>query len=145
MTSPDFQVWNINIDRRNMKKILIVDDETHLLQTLSRAFSTEGVEVITATKMEDAEYAIKNTFFHLMLADIKLTGVLGREGLALLEYVKDKSPGTQVIIMTGYGTEEIKQEAYDKGAYFYFEKPIDLKVLNVHLEKLGINCRFAGK
>lgn len=121
-----------------MKKILIIDDEVNILLTLSKALKTNGVEVITTTKIEEAEYAIKNTFFTLVLADIRLTGVLSNEGLELLPYVKEKSPDTKVIIMTGYGSPEVEKEAYDKGAYFYFDKPIDLEVLRNRLEALGI-------
>lgn len=127
------------------KKLLIVDDEENLLVALSRALKTEGVEVITTTQIEEAEYAINNSFFDLVLADIRLTGVLGREGLELLPYVQNVSPDTRVIIMTGYGSPEIEKEAYDKGAYYYFDKPIDLHVLGERLEELGINTIFFKK
>lgn len=121
-----------------MKKVLIVDDEENLLNLLSKAIKSKDVEVVTANKIEDAEYAIKNTFFDVVIADIRLTGVLGREGLELLEYIRNKSPETEVIIMTAYGSEEIKQEAYEKGAYFYFDKPIDLNILKERLYELDV-------
>ena len=121
-----------------MKKILIVDDEENILLLLRKDLKTNNVEVITTTKIEEAEYALKNTFFDLVITDIRLNGVLGRDGLDLLEYIQEKSPGTEVIIMTAYGSKEIEREAYEKGAYFYFEKPIDIKVLNDHLRRLGI-------
>ena len=122
-----------------MKKILIVDDEINLLRLLQRALKKNGVEVITATSIEEAEYAISHTYFDVVLADIRLTGVLGRQGLELLPYVQERSPQTQVIIMTGYGSADIEEEAYEKGAYFYFDKPIDLNVLKMRLEELGIH------
>ena len=121
-----------------MKKILIVDDEVNLLNLLSKALRKNGVEVITATTIEEAEYAITHTFFDVVLADIRLTGVLGRQGLELLPFVSDKSPDTRVIIMTGYGSPDIEEEAYEKGAYFYFDKPIDLNLLKERLEEIGI-------
>jgi DNA-binding NtrC family response regulator len=126
-----------------MKKILIVDDEEHILTLLSRALRNHAVEVITTAKIEEAEYAIKNTFFEVVIADIRLTGVLGREGLELLSYVRDKSPGTRVIIMTGYGSPEIEKEAYERGAFLYFDKPIDLKVLKQKLEDVGVYSSVA--
>ena len=97
------------------------------------------MEVTTATNIEEAESALKSTFFDLVITDIRLNGVLGREGLELLEYVREKSPGTRVIIMTTSGSPEIEKEAYEKGAYFYFEKPIDLRVLNGRLKEIGIH------
>ncbi len=121
-----------------MKKILIVDDEENVLLLLSNVLKTHSAEVITTTRIEEAEYALKNTFFDLVITDIRLTGVVGREGLELLQYIREKSPGTRVIIMTAYGSKEIEKEAYKKGAYFYFEKPIDLRVLNGRLKEIGI-------
>ena len=53
----------------------------------------------------------------------------GIEGLELLSFIKDMHPKTEVIIMTAYGTEEIKEDAYRRGAYYYYEKPIDLSHL----------------
>lgn len=118
------------------KKILIVDDEKPILDALSIALKADGLEIITASTIEQAEYAIKNTSFNVVLADIRLTGVLGREGLELLPYIAEKSPETKVIIMTAYGSPEIEEEAYNKGAYFYFDKPIDLHILRDRLEEL---------
>ena len=99
---------------------------------------TNGVEVITTARIEEAEYAIKSTLFEVILADIRLTGVLGREGLELLPYVREKSPESKVIIMTGYGSPGVEKEAYEKGAFFYFDKPIDLVFLKEKLQELGI-------
>ena len=45
---------------------------------------------------------------------------------------------TKVIIMSAYGSREIEKEAYEKGAYFYFDKPINLWVLNSRLKDIGI-------
>jgi len=126
-----------------MHKILIVDDEARLLELLSQALKRiDGLEVVTAGTIEEAEYAIKHTFFDVVLADIRLTGVLGRQGLELIPYVEKISPKTRVIIMTAYGSPEIEEEAYERGAYFYFEKPIDLRVLNDKLAECGIVSHY---
>lgn len=121
-----------------MKKILIVDDEANVLAMLTRALKGWDAEVLTSTTIEDAEYAIKNTHLDIVISDIRLTGMLDRTGLELIPYVKEKSPGTQIVIMTGYGTPEIEKEAYERGAYYYFEKPIDLKILLARLQDLGL-------
>lgn len=120
------------------KKILIVDDEEPLLALLGSALKHHDVEVITATTLATAEFAINNTFIDLVLADVRLTGVLGREGLELLSYVQEKSPGTLVIIMSAYGSEEIKEEAYERGASHYYDKPFELVDLFERLRELGI-------
>jgi two-component system, NtrC family, response regulator AtoC len=121
-----------------MRKILIVDDDEGILEALADFLSAPSVAVIKCGEITQAEYAVKNSFFDAVIADIRLTGVLGREGLELLPYIREKSPRTEVIIMTAYGGPEIEQEAYEKGAYYYFDKPIDLNILKDKLKELGI-------
>ena len=88
------------------------------------------MELITTTRIKEAKYAIKNTFLDLVIADIRLTGILRLDGLELLSYIQEKSPGTKVIIMTAHCSPELEKEVYQKGSYFCFEKPIDLRSLN---------------
>lgn len=121
-----------------MKKILIVDDEPTILLTLSHLLSSKGNTVITSSRIEEAEEALGRYTFDLVLADIRLSGMYGIEGLELLSYVKKISPGTEVIIMTAYGSDEIKDDAYRRGAFHYYEKPIDIPSLVDKVESLGI-------
>ena len=112
-----------------MKKILIVDDEPTILLTLSHLLSNKETNVITTSRMEEAEEALSRYVFDLVIADIRLSGMYGIEGLELLSFVKKMHPETEVIIMTAYGTNEIKEEAYKRGAFHYYEKPIDISDL----------------
>jgi len=61
------------------KKILIVDDEPTILLTLSYALRSKDVEVITASRLEPAEEALKRHTFDLVIADIRMSGMLGEE------------------------------------------------------------------
>ena len=120
-----------------MKKILIVDDEQSILLSLSYALKTEGVEVITCNEMEQAEEALANTHFDLVIADIRMSGVNGVEGLELLKFIKEQY-STEVIIMTGYGTAEIESLAYQRGALHFFKKPVDIQELLSKVAGIGI-------
>jgi DNA-binding NtrC family response regulator len=122
---------------KSVKKILIVDDEASILLSLSYALKTEGVEVIICNEIEQAEEALNNTRFDLVIADIRMSGVNGIEGLELLSYIKRRF-STEVIIMTGYGNEEIEAEAYRRGALRYFNKPVDIVDLLKHVDSIGI-------
>src|SRR4051794_13225549 len=113
---------------RELKKIMVVDDEPSILLSLSYALKRDGVEVITCNEIEQAEEALNNTHFDLVIADIRMSGINGIEGLELLSYIRNRYD-TRVIIMTGYGTDEIQAEAYRRGAHFYFKKPIDIAEL----------------
>ena len=121
-----------------LKRILIVDDEPTILLTLSYALRTKNVEVITASRLEPAEEALKRYTFDLVIADIRMSGMLGAEGLELLTYIKRYWPETRVIIMTAHGTDEIQQDAYERGATYYYQKPVDIRELMRKIEELGI-------
>jgi DNA-binding NtrC family response regulator len=115
---------------RFLKKILVVDDEKPILLTLSHLLRNEGVEIVICSEVEEAEAALDSSRFDLVITDIRMSGIAGIQGLELLTYIKDRYP-TEVIIMTGYGTAEIEEEAYRRGAFHFFRKPIDsLELLN---------------
>lgn len=122
-----------------MKKILIVDDEPVILMALSRLLSNENTLVVTSERIEEAEEALSRYKFDLVIADIRLSGVDGIEGLELLKYIKEISPETEVIIMTAYGSETMRLMAEERGAYYYFEKPIDMDDLVNVVERLNIS------
>jgi two-component system response regulator (stage 0 sporulation protein F) len=63
--------------------------------------------------------------YDFVITDLRLTGMLGEEGLEILEYVKETSPSTHVILVTGYGNPQLMTRAYRLGAACYFEKPVD--------------------
>jgi len=127
-----------------MKKILIVDDEPTILMTMSHVLSGKDTMVITSSRIEEAEEALARYTFDLVIADIRLSGMEGIEGLELLSYVKQISPKTNVIIMTAYGSDEIKEEAYKRGAFHYFEKPIDIPQLIERVQSVGIESVAEG-
>ena len=120
------------------KRILIVDDEPTILLTLSYALRSKGVEVVTASRLETAEEALEHYPFDLVIADIRMSGILGVEGLELLSYIKRYWPQTKVIIMTAYGSDDIRKDAYERGAHYYYDKPVDIADLTHHIRELGI-------
>ncbi len=121
-----------------MKKILIVDDEPTILMTLSHLLSSKDSVVITSSRIEEAEEALARYTFDLVIADIRLSGMYGIEGLELLSFIKKISPTTEVIIMTAYGSDDIREDAYGRGAFYYYEKPIDIAHLISKVQTLGI-------
>ena len=123
-----------------LKKIMIVDDEQSILLSLSHVLKTEGVEVITCNEIEQAETALNNTHFDLVIADIRMSGVKGIEGLELLSYIKDRFD-SKVIIMTGYDSNDTMNEAYRRGAHYYFQKPVDIPELLKQVSLAGIPVR----
>ena len=122
-----------------MKKVLIVDDEQNIINSLKRVLRKRGVEIITHTNFHEAKFEITRQMFDLTFLDLKLENTIKRNsGLELLLDIRKYSPQTKVIIMTGFGSKEIEKTAYDNGAYLYIEKPFNHELLNKCLDELGI-------
>ena len=124
--------------KKEPQRILIVDDEPTILLTLSYTLRSDDVEVITASRLEPAEEALSRYTFDLVIVDIRMSGILGIEGLELLSYIKRYWPKTEVIVMTAHGSDDIKQEAYGRGATIYYDKPIDIGELAAKIRSMGI-------
>jgi DNA-binding NtrC family response regulator len=102
-------------------RVLIVDDDRIILDSLSEFLTIEGYETVSADSYKSAVGELKKFTFSLVLTDVNLPDGGGME---LLEYVKGRYPQTVVIIITGYGTIESAVEFIKKGAYEYLTKPV---------------------
>ena len=111
-----------------MAKILIVDDQASIRDLLSHLLRKVST-VITSHSLEDAQTALLTHKFDLVISDLRLDRFAGREGLELLSHIREVSPDTKVIIMSGYGTEAVKNEAYRLGAACFLEKPLNISHL----------------
>lgn len=123
---------------RPAKRILVVDDEKTILLSLAYALKSDGVEVITCNRTEWAEKALQGYYFDLVITDIRLSKTGSDEGLDILEFTKKRHPNAKVIVMTAYGTDEIRERARELGADHYFDKPIDLDLLLQTVTRLGV-------
>jgi DNA-binding NtrC family response regulator len=121
------------------KRILIVDDEPALLIAFKGMLESESVLVDTAETMGSAENLLKKNQFDVVIVDLRLTGVMGEEGLEIIKYVKEYKPETHVILITGYGSPDVMEKAKQLGAAFYFEKPVSSETLFTAMKHLGID------
>jgi len=116
------------------RRVLIVDDETAFLLAIKRLLTGPDISIDTAATLDDAIALLHSADFNAVITDIRLTNVLGMEGLEILRYVKEHSPGTVVVILTGYGNTGIMETAYNMGANVYLEKPVPPNILKNVLE-----------
>ncbi|HLG20097.1 MAG TPA: response regulator [Bdellovibrionota bacterium] len=123
---------------KTVKRILVVDDEKTILLSLAYALKMDGVDVITCNKVEWAEKALQNYYFDLIVTDVRLSKTSDREGMDIVELTKKRHPDTKVIVMTAFGSDEVREEAKRLGADQYFDKPIDLDSLLDAVERLGV-------
>jgi len=117
------------------QRILIAEDEAISLKHLTYALEKEGYTVTGVKDGIEAFSLFEKNAYDVIIADIKMPGM---DGLTLLDKIKAKEPETEVIIMTAYGSEEIKEDAYRRGAFYYYEKPIDIPHLISKVNSLGI-------
>ncbi len=106
-------------------KILVVDDETSMLETLSSFFGSRGYQLMTATSAEAALKLMAEEQPALALIDIKLPGM---NGIELLKRIKQDYPGTKTFVITAFD-EENKKAVEEIGVDAFFAKPIGLDAL----------------
>ena len=114
-------------------KILIVDDELIMRESLAGWLERDGHYVEKAVSGEEALIKLKDTRFDILLVDIKMEGM---SGLELLNQVKESDPDVEVIMITAYGSISTAIEAMKNGAYDYLLKPFDPDELGVLIEKI---------
>ena len=114
-------------------KILIVDDEMIMRESLAGWLQRDGHEVASAASGEDAIKILQNSRFDILLVDIKMEGM---SGLEVLRLVKESDPEVAVVMITAYGSISTAIEAMKNGAYDYLLKPFDPDALGVLIDKI---------
>jgi len=123
-----------------MANILVVDDQKNMRTTLGVLLRAAGHDVSEAADCDGAADLIGSQRFDVVLTDLRLGGP---DGMEVLRRTRDRSPTTQVIVMTAFGTIASAVEAMRVGAFDYVEKPIRDREL---LEKvrLAVGERLAA-
>ncbi len=117
----------------NRLKILIVDDEANLLKTLSDILQKHGYEVSVARNARVALEAMGKGAFDIALLDVRMPHM---DGVELLERIKEKHHGLEVIVMTAYGTIETAIRSTKLGAFAYMLKPLDIDEMLMNVQKI---------
>ena len=114
-----------------MPRILIVDDESSVRNSLKEILEFEKYEIETAVDGEDALKTLKNEEFDLVLCDIKMPKV---DGMEVLEKAMQLYPDIKFIMISGHGNVDTAIEAVKKGAFDYIPKPPDLNKLLITIK-----------
>ena len=103
------------------KRVMFVDDEEGVRISWNHYLSQQGFDVTT---VEDGAHAIsklREEPVDVVVSDLKMPGV---DGLQMLEWIHEKSPQTQFILLTGYGNEDVERKVRSLGGFDYLNKPI---------------------
>lgn len=104
-------------------RILIVDDEELIVRAMRKYLEGLGYSVDSAHELEEAQALLANRRYDLVIADLRLTGIGGVEGLQIISDVHRRSSDTRVVLLSAYGTPEIERESYNRGADAFLHKP----------------------
>jgi DNA-binding response OmpR family regulator len=105
------------------ERILIVDDEEMIVMAMRKYFQGLGYAVDAAHELEEAQALLANYAYDLVIADLRLTGIGGVEGLQIVADVHQRCPHTRVILLSAFGTPEIERESFNRGADVFLQKP----------------------
>ena len=130
---------------KDLKKVLIVDDEETLTWSMSKSLSKDKdkYEVIIANNGKEALTLLKDNKIDLVISDIRMPDI---SGLDLLVKIKKDYPDTKVIIMTAYGSSDVQREANRRGSLYYVEKPFEISdIRKIIIDLIGKKRGFQGK
>lgn len=116
----------------NRQRILIIDDEDAMRDSCSQVLTREGFAVATAEDGRIGLDLLAKNRFHAVLLDLKLPGL---DGMQVLSRIKQATPETPVIIITGFATIESAVHTIKKGAFDYLAKPFSPEELRVIIRK----------
>jgi two-component system response regulator AtoC len=102
------------------ERILIIDDDESLRESLELLLASEGYQVSTACDGESALAYLEKAPVDVVLCDLRMPGL---DGFDLIPQISRLSPGIPVVLMSAYGTEDLAVEAMRRGAYDYIAKP----------------------
>ena len=119
--------------------ILVVDDERNQREILGAILKSEGYNPLLAGSGEEALRILEREPADLVLTDLVMPGMTGEE---LIDAVHSRDPGIPILLTSAYGTIQTAVDAIKKGAYYYFEKPVDRARLLIIIERAIENLRL---
>ncbi|HEX9108799.1 MAG TPA: response regulator, partial [Longimicrobiales bacterium] len=118
-----------------MPKVLIIDDERSILETLRILLRGEGFEVAVADSGKDGLARLPEIEPDVVLTDIRMPGVTG---IDVLSAVRERDPDLPVILMTAQASLQSAVQAVNQGAFYYVQKPF-------HNDEMAALCRRAAQ
>lgn len=113
------------------KKVLIVDDDKDNVDAVSYLLKKDGYDIVTALRGNDALQEARDSFFFVILLDVRMPGM---NGIEVLKVLQKESSQSLVILFTAHGTREHIRSALAADVYDIIEKPIDNKLLLLRIK-----------
>lgn len=107
-------------------RLLLVDDEDNFRQTLAKRLTKKGIAPEQAESGEKALSILEKKEMHVVVLDVKMPGM---QGIEVLQHIKEKHPGTEVIFLTGHSATQDGVDGIKRGAFDYLSKPVEFEHL----------------
>jgi DNA-binding NtrC family response regulator len=120
-------------------EVLIVDDDQRIVSMLRMVVEEQGHRVTGAGSVEEALDTLERHSFDAAILDYKLPG---RDGMSLLDEIKEKWPATEVIMATGEADIQMAVSAMKAGAADFLTKPLSLDIIRATVARVMENCRL---
>ena len=117
----------------NKKRILVVEDDAEMRSLLKDFFEEDGFEIDSVSNGSEAFRKIAREPFDLIITDIRMPGLTG---LDILPGIRKLQPEAPIIVITAFGSEEVQQKAFERGATSYLEKPIHFHNLRTLIHEM---------
>jgi DNA-binding response OmpR family regulator len=115
------------------KRILVVEDDEEMRSLLKDFIEAEGFEADSVSNGSEAFRKLAKESFDLVITDIRMPGLTG---LDILPGIKKLQPEIFIIVITAFGSEEVKSKAFERGATAYLEKPIHFHKLRTLIHEI---------
>lgn len=112
--------------------VLVVDDDTDVCNLLEQMISDLGIRVETTSNPLEVLDLVRNTFFTVILLDIRMPE---KSGMELLPEIVEVSPDTKIIVISGFGDKDSAVRALRLGAFDFLEKPFKHKLLSHSIQR----------
>jgi len=112
-------------------RLLIIDDDQMMLDLARYQLQSRGYRVLTAATGEEGLKLINEQNIALALTDLQLPDI---NGIELVGKLKEVSPGTEIIMVTGYGSLTMAIDAIKAGAFYFVEKPVEFEELFILIQ-----------
>ncbi|MCW8811005.1 MAG: response regulator [Ignavibacteriaceae bacterium] len=122
----------------NNLKILILDDEEIVVTRLKAALEKEGYVVETFIDSRDAKKRIDENKFDIVVTDLKMANI---DGMQLFQFVKEKYPATEVILISGFATLKVVKDALQAGVRDVIAKPFKISQIKELINKIANDIR----
>jgi two-component system response regulator PilR (NtrC family) len=125
-------------------KLLVVDDERPLAESIAEYFEACGYDVDVAGELEEAEALIAGREYDVVITDLRLTPTAHEEGLELLMFVRQRWPRTLLLVLTAFPTQHSEQVARSFGACELLHKPQPLAEVEQRVRTFLDECMREG-